>query len=164
MRAHNSATSDFNWTWAQSLHDNLENLGMAQVFYDGGFGYSRAFIKQSILLRSEFMFNLNWTEKLRADDTYKYYREIKPYRCLSPYLVELSYLERRAVTRFLCRCNSMPCSDFRRHHDLNVDTAFYVIAEPLVTSCTTYLSVNISQHSVLNLSPQIFLVLPLVSN
>ena len=94
---------------------------MAQVFADGGFGYSRAFIKQTVLLRSEFLFNMNWAEKLRSDDTYMFYRQIKPYHCFSPYLTELSYHERRCVTRFICRCNFIPCSDYRRHRDPNVN-------------------------------------------
>ena len=121
MRMHLSADSPFVWSWASSLEERLEELGMIGVFHDGGFGYSPTFIKQSIQLRSLCLFDLNWQSLLATSGSYAVYRHLKPVRCLSPYLVELPYHERRTVTRFISRCNFLPCSDFRRHRDATVD-------------------------------------------
>ena len=111
--------SDFSSKWLRAIEEGLERLGMQQVWADGGLGYDPVFIKQSVKLRGIALFDAEWQHSLQRHihqperDSFRIYRLIKPIRGLSPYIFELDFYLRRAVTRFFCRCNYMPCSDFR---------------------------------------------------
>ena len=119
LAKHNSAESTFFSEWLSAIQSGLESLGMQQVWFDGGLGYDPRWVKQSVKVRSAVLFEAKWHQTLcrhiddPARDSFRVYRLIKPVRGLSPYLLELDFYLRRAVTRFFCRCNYMPCSDFR---------------------------------------------------
>ena len=117
LRKHMDPTDNFRSVWMQRLEDSLVELGLGHVWDDKGIGYNAIAIKASIHKRSSALFDAKWQRDRRTDrhGTYQLYQRIKPTRGLSSYLVDLGYFERRAISRFFCRCNRLPISDFRRY-------------------------------------------------
>ena len=115
VRKHLDERSPFNSKWFQGIKDSLEELGLAHVWHDEGRGYDPGKVLRSIQVRSDVLFDARWCRERDEDrhGSFELYRLFKPVRFLSPYLVELRYSERRALSRFFCRSNFLPCSDFR---------------------------------------------------
>ena len=123
-RRHCDPNDDFSSEWMSKIESGLTELGMEHVWRNRGRGYDSEAIKKSVSSRSVILFDAVWSRNVNAPDRhgcYKLYRLIKPQRGLSPYLNLLNFYEARALTRFICRSNFFPCSDYRRYRDPLLD-------------------------------------------
>ena len=123
-KRHCDPNDGFSSSWLSHIEDGLTELGMVHVWRDGGRGYDAKAIKTSVANRSRTLFAAIWARDMSAPDEhdcFKLYRLVKPQRGLSPYLYRLNFYEARAITRFICRSNYFPCSDYRRYRDPLLD-------------------------------------------
>ena len=117
LKKHLDVDSSFLSQWALKIQLGLEELGMLQVWTDRGMNYDTGFLKSTILFRSKCLFTAKWRRELESDGFFGMYKAIKNSHGLSRYLVEIPFYERRAITRFISRCNFLPISDFRQYSD-----------------------------------------------
>ena len=106
------------------IESGITELGMEQVWLNRGRGYDSEAIKRSVSSRSVTLFDAVWNRDINVPDQHDFfnlYKLIKPGRGLSSYLDRLNFYEARALTRFVCRSNFFPCSDYRRYRDPLLD-------------------------------------------
>lgn len=123
-RRHCDPHDDFTSEWMSKIESGLTELGMEQVWLNRGRGYDSEAIKRSVSSRSVTLFDAVWNRDINVPDQHDFfnlYKLIKPGRGLSSYLDRLNFYEARALTRFVCRSNFFPCSDYRRYRDPLLD-------------------------------------------
>ena len=68
---------------------------------------------------------------MSENESHQLYRCLKPRPCLSPYLLELPFYDRRAITRYICRCNYLPTSSFQRFYDPDFRPTCFICEEEI---------------------------------
>ena len=111
--------------WLLFIKNTLNELGYTEFWVNQSVSGSSEWFRSIVKLRLGDQFKQKWAQEIHDSGKCMNYRLFKVEFGLEPYLLELSPVVRKSMTRFRCR-----------NHRLPVESARHVISERLCRVCT----------------------------
>ena len=99
--------------WINYVKKILDDLGMSNLWTFHGNGFSNAYVKEAVKLRSKDICMQEWYEMKTTHAYCSFYDSIKIEHVQEKYLLLLDYRKRIALSKFRCRSNYLPISKTR---------------------------------------------------
>ena len=105
--------------WIEFLKHNIGNIGMLDIWFYSGNGFTNRYIKEAIKLRFKDIYIQEWQASKTNHPYCSFYKVIKSEFTQEDYLLKLSYKHRVALCKFRCRSNYLPisCTRFDNESD-----------------------------------------------
>ena len=116
-----SGLDGFECEWTNSMNETLSGIGMRDLWVGNGLNFTTEYVKKAIKLRVNDINQQNWASELEDHEYCEFYRKFKNNLDFEKYLTDLSFSERKALSRFRCRSNFLPIAQTRFGHEIDND-------------------------------------------
>ena len=119
---------NMDYRWIDHVKQELNNMGMPNLWNLHGDGFSNIYVKEAIRIRYKDIHLQKWLALKESHSYCNFYDVIKTDFTQEKYLVELNYHQRVAMSKFRCRSNYLPISSSRF---VNLDDSLGSVICPL---------------------------------
>ena len=113
MKKKQSQQEEYFSLWGEHMEFELSDLGMYHLWLYKGNGFTTQYIKNSVKLRLNDMFQQGWHEDVFSHEFCDFYKLIKNEWGKMKYLSNLCYYQRKLLSKWRCRSNYLPISSSR---------------------------------------------------